>query len=320
MIAAKPQLERFALARDDLIESVDTVHLVHKITRRPDADELIERGFSVTEGKHHNSVTYYLNHEKDDDPTLPNISIYEEFGAGFGLRANISIPKFLHGQNIDLLTDDEIFDALQVISEYIRDISGIDFNATTARVARIDYATNLYFEREAADRYFERCKLLMIPRMPFMPEQSIGSSAYHGNKSRTIKTYDKCSEAGIGYENGVVVRCEYAHLNETAVRRHAERIGAADHRAETMLSQGVRKLAVDEMFKSLRLHSFDPEADYSLDYFFRKTGGDLNKARRCSSFTSAYEAFGRDFYLIPELKMIRSRYYRELRECQELGF
>lgn len=320
MAATKPQLDRFALARDDLIDSVDTVAFVQKISRRPDEEELIKRGFSITPGKHHNSSTFYLNHEKEDSLTLPNISIYEEFGAGYGVRANICIPKFLHGQNIELVNGDDIFDALQGISEYVSDLSGIEFDATTARVARIDYATNLYFGREVAERFLQRSKRLIVPWMPFMPKQSIGDSAYHGNQSRTIKTYDKCAEAGIGHANGVVVRGEYALLNETAVKRYAERIGAADHRAETMLSQGVRKVAIDELFKSLQLHSFDPEADFSLEYFYKKSGGNLSKARRCSSFVAMYKLFGANLFLNPELKMSREKYRLELRECQELGF
>lgn len=300
---------------------MDTVHFVQRFADRPPDDELrVPRGFSSKRGRFENSVTWYYNARGKNKKTHPNLSLYEEFGRSYGLRVHVSLPKYLWGHNVDLINGEEISDSLRRLSHDVLDISGMRFEAPPARIARIDFATDLQLDAADADRFFDRNRRFIVPRMPYRKDISKDRTLYHGNASRMLRLYDKTLESGTSQQNLTHVRCEYVLTNESAVRRFAQRIGVHDHKATTILSQAVRRVAINEMFNLLRLDSFDPKADYSFDYFFARTDGDLNKARRCSSFVDVFETLGQDFYQIPDIRMSRERYRRELRECQTLGF
>lgn len=318
MSATAAPSTRFPFARGDLPESVDTVHLVQRIPKRPHASDLRERGFSSKPGKHPNSTTWF--HNAPTSKHLPNLTIYENYGPGFGFVASVSVPKYCRGQNFDLLDTPLIFDSLQGISDYATDLSGISYDAFAAFLARIDFATNLNLKPDHADIFLKRCRRLYIARMPIRADLTQARSVYHGSMSRMIRSYDKTYEMGIEDPLETRIRLEYSLPDKPATKRFADRIRAKNHRAETLLSPEVRGTAIGEMLGLLRLSSFDPGADYSLGYFLTRTGGDLNRARRCSSFVESIETLGPGYYEIPGTNMSRTRYLRELRDCQVLGY
>ena len=309
--------ERSRLARDDLASSVDTLHLVQRLSTIPNPLALKHRGFSSKPGKIPNSVIWFHNAPKGDHK--PNLTIYENFTIGYGFRVNISLPKFLAGQNFDLPNEEGIFNTLNSVSEYVTDTSGIQFDALSASVARIDFATNLDLPSDDAGKFLERAARLDVPRMPLRRDLSRNRSVYRGNASRMIRIYDKSSQSGVEAPSNTRIRIEYEFPNEGATYRFAERITADNHRAETLLSRNVRMFAIKEVLDMLCLDSFEPLADYSFAYFYARTGK-IDQARRNSSFVAAYREFGSDFYQREGSRMSEQRYRRELRECQSLGF
>lgn len=308
---------RFPLARGDLIDSVDTVHLVHRLSLRPNDRDLEGRGFGARPGKLVGSTTWF--HNPPGNSHKPNLTLYENFGPGYGLRVNSSLPKMAIGRNFDLLDDDGIFNCLKDISIYVTETAGIEFDALTACVARIDFATNLDLLPNEADQFLERSRRLVIPRMRYRGDLSLGRSVYHGNDSRMIRIYDKSSESRRDANEVTRIRLEYQMPNESATRRFADRMGLDSHMAETLLSPGARLVAICEVIDMLHLDTFDPNAIHSVASFFEQTK-DLNQARRCSSFADAYKTLGPNFYELSGSRMSRQRYLKELRECQRLGF
>lgn len=305
------------IVRDMLEDSVDTVHLVVRLNKIPPADALKKRGFRSKPGKFDNSITWFLNPKSGN--YKPNLTIYEHYGPGYSLRVNASLPKLVHGNNLDLVSDEEIDAALEQLSDYVSDATGLAFDAGKANVARIDYATNIEVVPKAGSLILRRLRRIKIPRLPFRADISIHGSVYHGNRSRMLRFYDKTHEAGRVSANTMVVRAELAISNEGTAVRFAEKAKLRNHAANSMLDKAVRGIAIDEIFKLTKLESFDPAADFSLLYFYSKTQN-FARARRNSSFVNAYDTFGPDFYKFTELGYSKARYDRELREAQAVGF
>src|SRR5215207_10851253 len=123
----------FPLARDRLIDSVDTVHLVQPIATRPGPRQLLERGFLSKEGELPNSITWFHNGPKGGHQ--PNLTIYENYGPGYFFLASVSLPAFSRGQNCDLLDGALILEWLGRTSSYASEVSGITFDAPGAVLA-----------------------------------------------------------------------------------------------------------------------------------------------------------------------------------------
>src|SRR5687768_145141 len=94
---------RSTVARRDLSDSVDTVHLVQRIPKRPSSSELLSRGFRSKAGNLPNSTTWYHNASKAEH--RGNLTIYENYGPGYGMMVSASLPKFCRGANLHLIDD-----------------------------------------------------------------------------------------------------------------------------------------------------------------------------------------------------------------------
>lgn len=311
-------LTALPLERERLAESVDTLRLVHPLPKLPSCDELWRRGFKPTEGKEAGYINWYYNAPKDEH--RPNITLVQNRGPGYGIWVNGSLPKIRHGNNATLLTEIEIVETLDDISNYVTDILGVDFDVQNAHTTRIDYAADQLYLNAVASNFIERTGRLYIPHLSLNTELTQPGSVYFTNTLRLLVIYNKSKQMGLTNKEITQVRTEYRLPNTASVEALRKRIGLADRKASTMLSPGVLKIVFDEMFNLLQMSSFDPTADYTLEYFFNRTNGNYSKARRLSSFVESYRFFGPDFYERADITMTKQTYIRELRECQELGF
>lgn len=308
-----------------MMPSVDSVSLVHRFSQRPSPEELIERGFRSKAGNVENSIVWY--HNGGTGSYSPQLSWYEMYKGGYGLRADLSLPKYAHGNNVELLTTDEIFDLFDPISNEITHRAGMAFDAVNASTARIDYATNHEILREYVEVFFVRYHRFTMPRLKFREDLSHATSAYHGNGSRMFRSYDKTfedrgpdeSSDNIFVTDWAIIRLEYMLAKEAAVRAFAKRLGLPDTTAGTMLSAESRTRAMDEMLRLLQLDTFVPDADFSFEYFMERTQN-ISKSRMLSSFVEAHESLGRGFNRLPTAQMSDATYMRQLRECQKYGF
>lgn len=281
-------------------------------------------GFLPKPGNIEGTLTWFKNGDQPTDPL--RLTFYQMWKDGYRLRADVSAPKLLYGENITLLTFDEIGEFLEKISYEVSRRTQMAFDAEKARVCRIDYATNLEFPLDVADKFFRRYKRFVVDRLPRLTELGYFRSIYFGNESRTIRIYDKLLKE---YENLTdlnhrsrikdLIRLEYVFPNELSVKRFMRRKNLPDHTAKTVISPPTIHAAVEEMSNLLLLNTFNPKADFSFKYFYELTGS-MALARKHSSFVAAIEALGTDFYKNRAAKMSAASYKRELIECQKLGF
>ncbi len=107
--------------------------------------------------------TWTLN-TKDSD-ALPNLTMIQTPNGIWHLSAEVSLPKMLFGHNARLPNQAEVFEGLEMISEYVEANSGLHFNSKTATVSRVDFAKDFYLSEAKVFQVIKRLSDKILPRM-----------------------------------------------------------------------------------------------------------------------------------------------------------
>jgi hypothetical protein len=254
----------------------------------------------------------------------PRITFYPTFFRSYRIRVDVELSKLFYGYNVRLLINDEINDALHLISKNVEDRTGIPFDAFNIPLCRIDYAVNLRYEPLVVRKFLYRYFQFDVKRLL---RHTVGNTTvYFENKSRIISIYDKYIQMlkkqnvppeVIELAKGLI-RLEYRIVDDTSLERFAERLGFKDTLAKTLLSQEAIRTATDEMCKLLQVESFDYSDDSPINIAYQKTGN-IKKAIKQVGFRSAIAEFGEDFYLLDGMDMCESTYKNLMKDCQKSG-
>ena len=96
------------------------------------------------------SGKFYWFYKEKNESKYPYISIYKSPVGEHYLWVSVSLPAFYHrGSNAVLLTEDEVKDALYLLSIYVSEKSGIIFDADTATVWNVDFAKDLFVREDS---------------------------------------------------------------------------------------------------------------------------------------------------------------------------
>ena len=300
--------------------SIDSIGFVHSYRELPPDEELSERRWIKKKGKN-DSIKWINNGLKGTNE--PRLSLYKTWDGIYRLRADLSIPKLLFGANLQLPDEAEIREALEIISNNIEIRSGLEFDAFSADMCRLDYSVNLEFDPKLVKAVIGRYRNFDVLRLL---RHTIGNeTVYFKNKSRTIKIYDKHAEVcakktslDVQEQSRGIIRTEYGLLNAVSIKNFAKRLGFQGTSASVMLSQENIHAAHRELCELLKLDSINFSPERKIRLAFEETK-DVKKAMQLSSFIDAVECFGEGFYRNKAFKMSKSTYDRNLRECQNLG-
>jgi hypothetical protein len=127
---------------------------------------------------------------KIKDKQLPYIRYYENSQT---LVVELSIPKFLYGNNVTLLKEKDIPIFFQKLNERLKQLFGIQVNKEEwQQVERIDYCWNF----QLGDQLHTYLKQLSYMNMPYKTPYNYGHDETVGfeNKSSEIIFYDKHKE------------------------------------------------------------------------------------------------------------------------------
>lgn len=303
-----------------MLPSIDSTGFVRSYRQRPPDEELTKRGWIKKKGKN-DSIKWISNGLKDTHE--PRLSLYETWEKTYRLRADLSIPKLLYGENVQLPDEADIQEALEIITNNIELRSGLEFDVFSAEMCRLDYSVNLEFDPKMVKAVIGRYRNFDAARLL---RHTIGNeTVYFENKSRKIKIYDKHAEVcakktslDVQAQSKGIVRAEYGLLNADNIRSFAARLGFQGTSANEMLSQENIHAAHRELSELLKFASINFSPDRKIRLAFEQTK-DVKEAMQLSSFIEAVDCFGEGFYRNEAFKMSKSTYDRNLRECQDLG-
>lgn len=304
-----------------MTSSIDSIAIVHSYPRVPPDEDLIALGFSKKRGKKLGSFTWFNNGLRETHE--PRISIYETWNKTFRLRVDLSIPNLLFGNNIQLPNENEINEALELVSNNVQQRTGLKFDAFEANTCRVDYAFNRIYKFDQPKAVMARYAHFNIPRLK---RNSINyETVYFWNKSRTIKLYDKYAKEckknlslEVKEQARGVIRFEYGIINEISVQRFVKRLKFEDTTAKIICSQENIAIATNELKELLMLDSINFKNESKIKTAFQQIKN-IKPAMYLVGFAEAINCFGENFYQQKEFKISESTYKRNLRECQKLG-
>jgi hypothetical protein len=258
--------------------------------------------------------------------TVPSLSWSDKPNGVSYLTATVSLPKLLHGTNTILLSESDIARALGVLSEYTSQAAGIEFDATSANVGRMDICHN--FQVGEADTY-AYLGALRDAKIPYLSRRCFDSTVDFVNRSGApvVSVYAKYAETlkqakrGKASDKDVersrgVLRLERRFLNGGACKEVAKRLPLRDRSAASLLQRVVYDTVMNVTIKELGLDEVIENGDKRLDFLLARYGMTA-KYKQLAGFLALCDKHGADNLI--RLGYKKQTFYRERKEVIEAG-
>jgi hypothetical protein len=290
---------------------------------------MITRGFSTTYGHSaatgHDRTTWKLNPPRDNG-TLPRLT-WNSSPSGDWLTAEVSLPKFLFGNNVRMVSDADVRHALKDISCFITETVGVPFDAPSALVGRVDYCENLPVGETNISTIASAAAQASIPRMV---RYHIGpTTVTFKQSSKHITIYGKHAEVATHVREGNAtaeelrtshgqLRLEVKYLTSDSCKRLAKRYGLSERTAENLL---VGVIAHEELYRALEALNLNKPtglANARIDVL-REVYGDTGRFRTLVAFLAILDRYGEHFWRQKIGGYSRSTYFAYARALKSAG-
>ncbi len=303
---------------------IDTVALRHNIPLLP-PDLMSERGFTACG---HTSIDTRYNMWKLNPPrnkgTLPRLT-WSSTPSGDWLTAEVSLPKFLFGNNVRLVYDVDVQRGLSDISRFISETSGVTFDAPLSQVGRVDYCGAFHVGESNIVPYIAATAHATASRM--LRHQLGSTTVSLSNKSRRIMVYGKHEEVLSRSHRGTVtddevrdslgqLRIEVMHRNG-GCRRLAKRYNLPTRQARYLLTGDIALKELHIALEALGLNKITVSKDARIDVL-RELYGDTTHCRCLIAFLNYLDRYGDGFWKYG-VGYKRSAYYRYANELKTAG-
>ena len=307
---------------------IDTIKISHLILKAPNPEKLEQLGWRKLFDKITGLRSSWFY--KEDGNQHPYLSLFIAPDAKVYLSATVSLPAFIFGSNVRLPNQHEITQALESLSRYVSERSGLEFDALTAIVWEAHF-TKDYFVGEVAMRHvISKLAEMNIPR--FSKGRYSETTLYFHSKGagkqdqkpRTICIYDKhedCinksfSKSDTSQAEGMM-RLEFRYKTTDAVKRLVKGFQLSNRQAQTVLTESVSNAALASIEEQILLLFEETNSQDCIISLTEKYG-----KRRTASLIQflVYQHLYKDqFYKIKALDFSRSAYYNCQRDCREAG-
>jgi hypothetical protein len=291
--------------------------IFRQLTRLPSSDQLRECGFLRVRG---NSVGERWAKNVDvNDFCVLRLSWYKVYTDAY-LSAEISLPKFLHGNNVEMITQDEVADVLEKLSNLVTYHTGVEFDAGSSRVARLDVCYNWRTSQADVCARLKSLQTAHVPRMMCRTLESNGATIYFRNcgkkKSEEILLYAKHTEtaklkpkvrddvlrASVG-----VFRLEHRYFRGTIMRNFGT------NRADKLLCAALAEKVINSDLKTLTLDKEIQIDDRRFEILYEYCDGNMALFRQLTSLLVLCDEYGVETVVAREF-FGKSRFY-ELRKA-----
>lgn len=307
---------------------IDTTSLRHSIPLLPPS-EMTSRGFTTTCGhspaEGPDRVSWRLNPPRDDG-TLPRLT-WNSSPSGDWLTAEVSLPKFLFGNNVRMVSDTDVRDALNGISCFITETVSVPFDAFSALVGRVDYCWNFPVGETNVYTIVSAAAQASIPRMV---RYHIGpTTATFKQQSKHITIYGKHAEVAARVREKTAtneelrasdgqLRLEVKYLKSDSCKRLAKRYGLSERTAEKLLVDGIAYEELERALEALSLSKTTEPANARID-ILRDAYGDTGRFRALVAFLMILDRYGEGFWKQGIGGYSRSLYFENARALKSAG-
>lgn len=234
----------------------------------------------------------------------PTIFYFRAPDSKYYLSVQASLPKLIYGDNVQMLGEAELNDALKILQEFASKHLGVFFDVFTATVGRVDYCYNFPVGEDLIYQYLLATAEAEPARMK---RRLIGKieTVEFANKSRKIYCYDKKREAEYLFRRNKisaeavaaargVLRLEVRYNTTEAVKRLSSgQLKLPDIQAQTLLNFDIAESVLTSAVESLKLHEPIIPFDKRLDKLQKKYGYG-SRFHRLAGFLYLCDTFGFD--------------------------
>ncbi len=303
---------------------LDTVMLKHNyFNLPPPGDFLSKNWFKKTNVKSGMIAVYVLKVPKNS--RLPRMTLSQSADYIWHLMVEVSLSAWQRGSNIQLCNEIEIRQCLYLLSEYVFEKSGLNFDAFTAKVGRIDVAEDIQVGAANIKRIIKqvsRTELNGFDRHNINDEtilfKNIGQVL-----NVEITFYDKFRQACKEYPNAAdldfargILRQE-VRLRKTKIAKIVKELSLPNQTAEVLLTQEVAEHILNYGKETVY---FDLSLKAEDDWIFElATRLPIGKAILIIGFVFLLRRFGSDFYELAVLDFNKRSYQRYIKRCFDNG-
>ncbi len=298
---------------------VDTLQLKHCYIRLLSDDEL--RKLRAVRIDSRRNRIFVLNPK--DDPTRPRLTFIFTPDGIMHLLVECSIPKLIYGYNSGLPNQEDIYEAYEIISRYVKAVTGLDFDAVTATVSIVHFAIDIDLGEPGAYAAIDRLSRIKMKGLSKLVYND--TTIYFNRKSKGIRIYPKLQEVqakgkatpeAIDAARGNL-RFEYCLLNKYGVDSHVKKLGLKDSKATSLLTGDVSDRIFTELFREIDFPNLLTDDRSNLDKIKVRFAG--SRAMMLDGFLDTVDQYGPLFYKDPQHGFKKGAYYRAVNDCRKAG-
>jgi len=255
--------------------------------------------------------------------TLPNLTMIQTPNGIWHLSAQVSLPKMLFGHNARLPNQAEVFEGLQMISEYVEANSGLSFDALAATVSLIHFAEDVCLPQAEILRLIRRLSEKTMP--PMKKNLYEDSTLYFTSEARTkqIRIYSKLKEVldnkratdeAIEQSRGKL-RFESCFLKKYAIDSLIKRLGLPDRTTQSLLTEDISNFVLSELLEKLNFYELLSDDKSNLEILLERFS--TRKAMNLDGFLNMVNLHGENFYKDKKHPFSKDSYYQSARECRK---
>jgi hypothetical protein len=293
---------------------IDTVALRHAYQNKPNPPF----GFFQTR-KNGDTLIYARNPPKGSN--LPRLTwTHQERMGGSWLSQEVSLPKFYFGNNVQMLSPEQLKTALLDVQTYVENITELPFDVPSAKLSRVDYGYNFQMNDErvvkAYLRSFNGLRLAGYKRVAIdeetvtMKSQSRETCIY-SKWRETFKQKDAPSEL-LERASGIL-RFEPRFKTKAACGRLAARLGL-ENNAQSLLTPETAKGQIQAEIQRLGIGKTITSEKFMIELLIEKFG---KRASDYYGFLKVRELLGDNFWTDGIIS--RATYFRKTKELRDAG-
>jgi len=258
----------------------------------------------------------------------PCLFYYPARDGKYYLSIEASLPKILFGHNLTVLNQAEITEALQILSSLATAYFGVDFDAFSASVGRIDFCINFDV---GAERIYAYLRSATEARPQRLKRRIIGKieTVEFFNKQRKIYLYDKARQSqfllrkdkippDVAASASGLIRLEARFSNPVVIQRLVvDHLNLTDRASRTILNSSVAKKVLSEALTQFELDKPIIMVDRRVETL-QKFYGYGSKLQQLLGFMQLCDLYGQD-NLISRGVVKRSAFYQHIKDLRRAG-
>ena len=297
---------------------IDTAQLRHLIAMPPTIG-LSALGFHSVPYHSSSFKTIWVKNALRGTTSQPRLT-WSQTNCGDWLSVEASFPRLLYGRNTICLREDEILVALNELSAFVTQAVGVEFDAATALVGRVDYFVDFLVGEANLERYLAAAATATLSRFD---RHTINASVLFRNKSKQISIYDKrCEILNHQDKNQLnpvmleeakgMLRLEVRHKISDACQRLKVKYGLSNRTALDLFTGAIAFQELSDALFDLGMDREILKYDSRIDAL-RDCYGDTATFRRLAGFITLLEHYGENFWRNGYGGYSRTMYYEQMR-------